>query len=533
MTTIKNHHIENPPSLNYLYFISFIEGGVVMVTELAGARLLAPFFGASLYSWASTLSITLLALMTGYYFGGYVTTKKHFKSPTAIIWLLLLSGLFVLLLPVISKSIMESTLHLSFFTGLIVSQMLFLFPPIFLMGMMSPMIIFQITHSVEQAGRSAGNIYAISTLGGILFTMGFGFGIIPNYGITLPLTVLGIFVVLLGLFFLIRRRIAVVKTVVVVFVIIISTWEAINHYTNPKELLHPSERLVKKSEGLMGEIRITDLRQRTPQGEPFYSRKLEVNNMLQNLVFKEYPTVSLTYYVTFIRSLIGQLPQNETALLIGLGGGSIYSDAKLYGTDIETVEIDQRIYDYGVKYFGMEDHPEKNTITDGRYFINTVDKQYDYIILDVVVGESAAGQLLTKESFRKLYQMLPENGTLIIEHGGIMDFSSNSLTPSIYKTLEAVGFNVSMYNPMQTKTFGDVVFIATKNDTFKKEAIFIAQDFLLRGGPMIDYEVSNSDFDETKAVVLTDDRNKTDILLRPHFISIRNSARQNLKTLTK
>ena len=30
-------------SLNFLYFISFIEGGVVMVTELAGARLLAPF----------------------------------------------------------------------------------------------------------------------------------------------------------------------------------------------------------------------------------------------------------------------------------------------------------------------------------------------------------------------------------------------------------------------------------------------------------------------------------------------------------
>jgi len=39
-----------PPSsflkknFNILYLISFIEGGVVMVTELAGARILAPFF---------------------------------------------------------------------------------------------------------------------------------------------------------------------------------------------------------------------------------------------------------------------------------------------------------------------------------------------------------------------------------------------------------------------------------------------------------------------------------------------------------
>lgn len=528
-------HLKKPnnPSLKYLYFISFVEGGVVMVTELAGARLLAPFFGASLYSWASTLSITLLALMAGYYFGGYVTTKKRFASPTSIIWLLLISGLFVLLLPVLSKSIMESTLHFSFFSGLILSQMLFLFPPIFLMGMMSPMIIFQITRTVDQAGRSAGNIYAISTFGGILFTMGFGFGVIPQYGITLPLTVLGTCVVLLALIFLIYHKISVVKTVVLIFFLFISVQKAINHYANPKELLHPSETLVKKSEGLLGEIRIIDQRQKTPDGKVFYSRKLDVNNMLQNHVFKDNPTVSLTYYVTFIRSLIGQLPLKKTALLIGLGGGSIYSDTQLYKVDVETVEIDKRIYDYGVKYFGMKPHPEKNTITDGRYFINTNDKIFDFIILDVVVGESAAGQLLTTESFQKLYTMLPENGTLIIEHGGIIDFSLNSLAPSIFKTLEAVGFKVSMYNPMQSKTMGDVVFIATKNDTFRNAEIFIAQDFLLEGGPLAEYEVKVSDFNESKAVVLTDDLNKTDILLRPHFISLRNSVRQNLNRLAR
>ena len=36
--------------IKLLYGISFIEGGVVMVTEIAGARILTPFFGASLYS---------------------------------------------------------------------------------------------------------------------------------------------------------------------------------------------------------------------------------------------------------------------------------------------------------------------------------------------------------------------------------------------------------------------------------------------------------------------------------------------------
>src|SRR5690606_9216084 len=134
-------------------------------------------------------------------------------------------------------------------------------------------------------------------------------------------------------------------------------------------------------------------RLRSPEGNSFYARKMEVNNMLQNHALLDFPTVSLTYYVTFIRSLIGQLPQKKTALLIGLGGGNIYSDLRLYDVDVESVEIDKRIYDYAVRYFGMEDHPEKNYITDGRYFINTVKKKYDIIILDVVIGESAAGQL--------------------------------------------------------------------------------------------------------------------------------------------
>src|SRR3954462_2223607 len=103
-----------------LYAISFIEGGVVMVAEIAGAKMLTPFFGASLYSWASTLSITLLALMTGYYVGGYVTTKPRFSSPASIIQVFFASGLTVLLMPSLGYFIMQSTISLSFFSGLIV-----------------------------------------------------------------------------------------------------------------------------------------------------------------------------------------------------------------------------------------------------------------------------------------------------------------------------------------------------------------------------------------------------------------------------
>lgn len=57
----------------YLYLIAFIEGGSVMAIELAGAKMIAPFFGTSLYVWASALAVTLGGLTTGYFAGGWAT----------------------------------------------------------------------------------------------------------------------------------------------------------------------------------------------------------------------------------------------------------------------------------------------------------------------------------------------------------------------------------------------------------------------------------------------------------------------------
>ncbi|MBK6986726.1 MAG: hypothetical protein IPH32_19195 [Bacteroidetes bacterium] len=43
----------------FYFVLSFIEGGAVMATELLGAKMLAPYFGSSLYVWATVLAITL------------------------------------------------------------------------------------------------------------------------------------------------------------------------------------------------------------------------------------------------------------------------------------------------------------------------------------------------------------------------------------------------------------------------------------------------------------------------------------------
>ncbi|OFY67598.1 MAG: hypothetical protein A3H98_03685 [Bacteroidetes bacterium RIFCSPLOWO2_02_FULL_36_8] len=171
------------PKNNYWYFyiVAFIEGGAVMACELLGAKMIAPYYGNSLYVWSSVLGTTLGGLTAGYFVGGYLS-EKYPKDKTLLV-ILLISTLLFAGMPVISKGIMTATLSMSVQMGSLISCMVFVFPPLMCFGMVSPMIIRLISDEVKEVGKNAGTVYAVSTVGGILATFIFGFYIIPYLGL--------------------------------------------------------------------------------------------------------------------------------------------------------------------------------------------------------------------------------------------------------------------------------------------------------------------------------------------------------------
>ena len=72
-----------------------------MATELLGAKMLAPYFGSSLYVWATVLAITLGGLAVGYFIGGVLSYKN--KNPFVLFYVLLLAAVFTVLMPYTSK----------------------------------------------------------------------------------------------------------------------------------------------------------------------------------------------------------------------------------------------------------------------------------------------------------------------------------------------------------------------------------------------------------------------------------------------
>jgi len=61
---------------NYLYLTVFVTGGVVLVIEILGTRIIAPFYGSTIFVWVSLIVVTLGFLSLGYFYGGKLADKR-------------------------------------------------------------------------------------------------------------------------------------------------------------------------------------------------------------------------------------------------------------------------------------------------------------------------------------------------------------------------------------------------------------------------------------------------------------------------
>ena len=186
----------------YVYPVLLIEGASLMGVELVGAKLVAPSYGSSIYVWAAVLSVTLAGLTLGYFAGGRLSVKRPTENTLFII--LVCAALSVLIMPFSGKMIMNATLGFDMRLGVILSCIIFLAPPLFLFGIVGPMVVRLSAKSTEEVGKTAGRVYFISTIGGIFGTFIYGFYLIPQLGIrtTIYATFIALILLPAGFFFL-------------------------------------------------------------------------------------------------------------------------------------------------------------------------------------------------------------------------------------------------------------------------------------------------------------------------------------------
>lgn len=155
--------------------LAFGGGFVIMALELLGGRILAPYFGSSIYVWGSIISVFMLSLALGYLLGGYVSLWKPSLARFAALFLLgaIVTGPLVLYAEPLMRAVFDHVEDPRY-GSLAAASALFVVPTVVL-GMISPYSVRLLVNETAQSGRVAGTLYFVSTLGSALGTVATSF----------------------------------------------------------------------------------------------------------------------------------------------------------------------------------------------------------------------------------------------------------------------------------------------------------------------------------------------------------------------
>jgi hypothetical protein len=148
-----------------LYLIAGWSGFFVMGIELLGGRVLAPYFGSSIYVWGALITVFMLALSLGYLSGG--RASMYSPSLRRLAGILLTAA--IALMPVLLwgdglLDRLSAVVTDPRFGSLSAAGLLF-FLPTLISGMVSPYAIRLLVADRASAGQHAGKLYFVSTFG--------------------------------------------------------------------------------------------------------------------------------------------------------------------------------------------------------------------------------------------------------------------------------------------------------------------------------------------------------------------------------
>ena len=151
--------------------LAFTSGFIIMSVELLGGRILAPYFGSSIYVWGSIITIFMMALSIGYLIGG----RLSLHQPSLFRYGLFFIIAAIALTPVIvfANAWMDAVfirIEDPRYGSLVASTVLF-FIPTAILGMIAPYSVRLVVESTTTSGQVAGALYFVSTLGSALGTL--------------------------------------------------------------------------------------------------------------------------------------------------------------------------------------------------------------------------------------------------------------------------------------------------------------------------------------------------------------------------
>ncbi|MBI5883434.1 MAG: fused MFS/spermidine synthase [Elusimicrobia bacterium] len=511
----------------YLLAGVFTAGAAVLALELVGSRVISPFYGSSLYSWAAIITVTMVALALGYALGGRAADRD--PSPALFAKLAAAAGVAVAFIPLLRVPVLSGTASLGVRLGALASSAILLGPALSLLGSLGPVVVRLSTREVASVGRRSGEVMAVSTAGSVLGAVASGFFLIPN--LRVPTILYGI----AGLLFIVaaaglwagKGRGAIASILAAGAAGLLSLRPA------------PADGMLFAKQSPFGEVRVFDADGR---------RFLLVDGVTQSVARRARrrartdadrlpPFETDSPYLHTLELAAAACPQGGRALFIGSGAGQLpVSFEVFHRIASDVVEIDPVMLE-AAKLFGFPLPPGRQApggagrfplagggippgrqtlaeggkvfVEDGRAFLQRNSRPYDIIILDAFVGENPPYHLFTAESFQAARKSLAPGGIVAANLVSLVSGKNDDAWVTALKTMRSVFPETRAYLASPPyKGLANIVFFCS--DAPLSAALARARQSSrepVRGGSAfaLSHELTPSSVELAAAPVLTDD----------------------------
>lgn len=420
----------------------FLSGGVVMVLEVLGTRLIAPVYGTSMHVWSALIAVTLLSLSVGYWLGGMLSDRR----PHAATYFLLfeIAALMIVALPLVRAPVLVWTQVFGLRGGALVAAIVLLGAPLTVLGMVSPFAVRLGTSVVASVGTTAGRLYAISTAGSLLGTLLAGFYLIPSFRARTLFLACAATLVLPALLFQAlhaRRHLWVAGAVLALAAL---------------TLLFPtrtSAEVVYLEDSHFGQIKIVD------EGS---FRTMLVNGTLQGRIVRDSHETVMTYPPALAELAWRANPDGRWALVIGLGAGVLPPLFESFHVRSRAVEIDPAVVAAAEEYFGFDPRRVPVDVADGRQVLRQLDQRFDYIVLDAFGGEVVPPHLLTREMMELVDARLRPGGVVLVNFVATRTGPDARTLEALVATVATSFPHVKVYPAGREGEFGNNLIVAKR-----------------------------------------------------------------------
>jgi spermidine synthase len=441
-----------------LEVIVFICGAVVMILEMVGSRILAPYLGSSIIVWSSLIGIILGSLSFGYWWGGRLADR----NPTyrALAFIIFIAAVFTATISFSKTSTLD---YLQHYAGSIhlassLATLILFAPPSILLGMVSPYAVRLKIRDLQEAGRTVGKLYAISSVGSIFGTFLAGFVLIAYFGSTNILFILALVLAVTSLLASLKDRLLKLAGMV----LLIAFWAGAQGYEAQLASLgfHDIDTQYNRI------FIYPSVKEQT--GRPI--RVMATHpKAVQSAMYLADPIALAVDYTQYYQLATLFKPDMKRLLMLGGGGYSFpkFALAQYPEVHIDVVEINPEVTALARRFFALRDNPRLSiTHQDARSFLNAPGRKYDVILGDTFSSHySIPFHLSTIEAVQRIHEALVDDGVALVNILASIDGMDGRFLRAELATFKAVFSRVYLFpvaDPHDSQRWQNVMLVALK-----------------------------------------------------------------------